>query len=89
METNPLTFKDMIRVNGFNKNLKSNNKNLIKISTIHLYKELPIRFSQRIRDLNKFSFGLNQNHNVLIIRDWYLTSFQQCLVIKQYFEKYY
>lgn len=76
MKTNPLTFKDMIRVNGFNKNLKSNNKNLIKISTSHLYKELPIKFSQRIRDLNEFPFGLNQNHNVSIIRDWYLTSFQ-------------
>lgn len=49
--------------------------NLKLVTTKHLYNEMPIRFSQRIKDLNAFPFGLKYNHNVNIVRDWYITSF--------------
>lgn len=60
-----------------NSTKKMTNPNIIKLSTSHLYKEMPIRFAHRIKDLNMFPYGLNHNHNVNIIRDWYLTSFEE------------
>lgn len=56
---------------------KLSKQNMIKLSSLHLYKEIPIRFAHRIQDLNLFPYGLSHNHNVNIIRDWYLTSFEE------------
>lgn len=56
--------------------------NLKMLTTTHLYNEMPIRISKRIRDLNALPFGLNHNHNVNIIRDWYITSFCELIEIK-------
>lgn len=72
VKTSPLKFSHLI-----NSTIKISNPNLIKLSTSHLYKEMPIRFAHRIQDLNMFPYGLNHNHNVSIIRDWYLTSFEE------------
>lgn len=71
-KTNSLKFTHLL-----NKTSKISNPNMIKLSTSHLYKEMPIRFAHRINDLNMFPYGLNHNHNVNIIRDWYLTSFEE------------
>ena len=68
----PLKFSHLI-----NTTKKISNPSMIKLSTSHLYKEMPIRFAHRIKDLNMFPYGLNHNHNVSIIRDWYLTSFEE------------
>ena len=74
VKTTPLKFEHLI---NFSK-IKSNT-NIIKLSTSHLYKEMPIRFSHRIIDLNTLPYGLNYNHNINIIRDWYLTSFHELM----------
>ena len=78
VKTSPLKFSHLI-----NTTIKISNPNLIKISTSHLYKEMPIRFAHRIQDLNMFPFGLNHNHNVSIIRDWYLTSFEELVSLPE------
>lgn len=72
IKTSPIKFSHIVNTTS-----KISNQNLIKLSTSHLYKEMPIRFAHRIQDLNMFPFGLNHNHNVSIIRDWYLTSFEE------------
>lgn len=74
-KTTPLKFSHLINTT---KKI-SNPDTMIKLSTSHLYKEMPIRFAHRIKDLNMFPFGLNHNHNVNIIRDWYLTSFEELI----------
>ena len=76
-KTTQLKFSHLI-----NSTKKISNPSIIKLSTSHLYKEMPIRFAHRIKDLNMFPYGLNHNHNVSVIRDWYLTSFEE-LVSKQ------
>jgi pyruvate dehydrogenase kinase 2/3/4 len=78
IKTTPIKFDNLI---NFSKN--SSNTNIIKLSTHHLYKEMPIRFSHRIKDLNILPFGLNHNHNVSIIRDWYLTSLEELTEISE------
>lgn len=97
IKINPLNFQNLIELSK----IKTPHKNLIGLTTEHLYKEIPIRFSQRIRDLNKLPFGLNHNHNVSIVRNWYLASFQElielpkpknyddCLKFKNCIEKIY
>ncbi len=74
VKTTPLKFSNLI-----NTQQKTSLNNMIKISTSHLYREMPIRFAHRISDLNMFPYGLNHNHNVTIIRDWYLTSFEELI----------
>lgn len=72
-KTTPLKFSHLI-----NTTKKISNPDvIIKLSTSYLYKEMPIRFAHRIKDLNMFPYGLNHNHNVNVIRDWYLTSFEE------------
>lgn len=72
VETSPLVFSQLVNTTN-----KLSKQNMIKISSSHLYKEIPIRFAHRIQDLNLFPYGLNHNHNVNLIRDWYLTSFEE------------
>ena len=72
VKTIPLKFSHLM-----NTIHKTSGQNMIKLSTAHLYKEMPIRFAHRITDLNMFPYGLNHNHNISIIRDWYLTSFEE------------
>ncbi len=78
VKTSPLVFSHLV-----NTTVKISNPNLIKLSTLHLYKEMPIRFAHRIQDLNMFPYGLNHNHNVSIIRDWYLTSFEELVSVPE------
>ena len=56
---------------------------LITISSKHIYKEMPIRFAQRVTDLNNLPFGLSKNHSVNTIREWYLTSFFELTETKE------
>jgi len=78
IKTTPLKFANIITIPN-----KITINNMIKISTSHLYREMPIRFAHRIYDLNMFPYGLNHNHNVTIIRDWYLTSFDELISIPE------
>ena len=68
---NHICFKDLVYSSRIDR------KQLIPISSNHLYSEMPIRLAQRVRDLNSLPFGLNQNHNISIVRNWYLTSFEE------------
>ena len=55
------------------------NKNPIPYSTKFIKEEIPIRMAQRIADLNSLPFGLNQNHSISKIREWYVISFSELL----------
>ncbi len=55
------------------------NKNPIPYSTKFIKDEIPIRMAQRIADLNNLPFGLNQNHSISKIREWYVISFSELL----------
>lgn len=49
-------------------------KNRILSSSQFLYKELPIRLSKRIKDLEKLPIDLDNSHEIFKIRDWYVKS---------------
>ena len=55
----------------------------LAISTKHIYNEMPIRFAQRVTELNNLPFGLSKNHSVNTIREWYLTSFLELTNIEE------
>jgi pyruvate dehydrogenase kinase 2/3/4 len=55
----------------------------IKYLTKHIHKELPIRLSNRVTDLNNLPFGLSKNHSINQIREWYLDSFLDVVDVKE------
>ena len=55
----------------------------IKYLTKHIHKELPIRLSNRVTDLNNLPFGLSKNHSINQIREWYLDSFLDVVDAKE------
>ena len=74
---NHIKFIDILK----SKSIKDSN--LITISSKHIYKEMPIRFAQRVTDLNNLPFGLSKNHSVNTVREWYLTSFFELTETKE------
>lgn len=74
---NHICFKNLLEFANTDRNQQ------ISISTNHLYHEMPIRLAQRVKDLNGLPFGLNNNHNISIIRDWYLTSFEELVSLRR------
>lgn len=55
----------------------------IKLSSKFLYNELPIRFSRRIKELEKLPINLNYDHEIFTIRDWYVKSLDEITSIKE------
>lgn len=49
----------------------------ILASSQFLYNELPIRFSRRIKELEKLPIDLENDHEIFIIRDWYVKSLDE------------
>lgn len=72
-----IKFKDLL------KTYPINNNDRIKMTTKHIYNELPIRLANRVTDLNNLPFGLSKNHSINKVREWYLTS---CMELFDYKE---
>jgi pyruvate dehydrogenase kinase 2/3/4 len=70
-------FKDIL------KTYPIKNEDRIKITTNHIYNELPIRLANRVTDLNNLPFGLSQNHSINKVREWYIISCMELFELKQ------
>lgn len=70
-------FKDIL------KTYPIKNYDRIKISTNHIYNELPIRLANRVTDLNNLPFGLSHNHSINNVREWYITSCLELFELKE------
>lgn len=62
-------------------NLSFNDR--IKLSSKFLYNEIPIRFSRRIKELEKLPIDLDHDHEIFTIRDWYVKSLDEVTSIKE------
>lgn len=70
-------FKDIL------KTYPIKNYDRIKITTNHIYNELPIRLANRVTDLNNLPFGLSHNHSINKVREWYITSCLELFDVKE------
>ena len=61
---------------------KTSKKNRILNSSRFLYNELPIRLSRRIKELEQLPIDLDSNHEIFIIRDWYVKSIDELTNIR-------
>lgn len=64
-----ITFFDIL------KSISMKDTNRLIVSSKYIHKDMPIKFANRIMDLNNLPFGLSKNHSVNKIREWYITSF--------------
>jgi len=71
--TSHIRFKDIIYTS------KINRETIIPLSTKHIHNELPIRLAHRINELNLLPYGLSHNSNINLIRNWYLSSFEELI----------
>ena len=62
---------------------KLNFNNRIKLSTKFLYKEIPIRFSRRIKELEALPIDLDDKNEIFTIRDWYVKSLDEITKFKE------
>ena len=53
--------------------------NRVNIASKYIYNEMPIRFSKRIKELEKFPFDINQHSEINKIRNWYCKSLEDIL----------
>lgn len=68
---NLINLNNLINYGNFT---SKNNKNFV-LSSQYLHNELPIRLSQRIKDLDYLPYNIYGNNYISNIREWYIKSF--------------